>query len=769
MGAAIATAFVEIRPDTKKGQAETKAQVQKMAEDATKTFAKFFVATAVVNELGKATQAAARLEQAVGGTEAVFGEFQSTVDEAAQSSAKSMGISEAAFREVTSQIGGLLSGFGFTQEEAAKTSVSLTQLGADLAATFGGKPEEAVQALGAALRGEFDPLERFGVSLNAAKINLKAVEMGLAPTTTQVDANAKAQAALALITEQSGAAQGQFAREADTASGKTAIMTASLEDARAKLGTQLLPIFSQAVGFLTLLVDGFSALPGPVQATIVAIAALAALASPIKTLVTTIGDISKAMVAFGKANPYVLAAAAAVLAVVSAVQFLESDAEKTAKRVDTLAESMRNAGDAGKGLSAALQFLVEDNQLLADLFDHNKLTIDDASKAALGGAEAWDEFTRALIDDIAVMESSAGQREALRLWIENFPSDAAAAQAQMEQLDRITGQTGDSMAGLAVAGGDASEELKGVKLEALDTGTAMDVLNDASSKLKKAFDDIIGVGLDLDASFDALVAAGDELNKTLFENGVTLDSSTEAGRANREAVRSQVDALLDYGAELVRTGSSNEEAANAVNFLRQSLIDQMTQAGFTQEQVEDYLTTLGLTPDNVTTSIEAAGVEAQKERINDWIDRLGEIPAEKASEIQALIAKGDLDAAEAALENLTRTRNMRIVATVSGNGSFQVNYGNGVVRSAAGRYAGSPMVSTLAEEGPEAVLPLDKPSRLAELLADERIGGPVRNALGMGGRAGGSSSSISIGAIYTQQPRGVRDELEYLAWKGGAK
>jgi hypothetical protein len=67
---------------------------------------------------------------------------------------------------------------------------------------------EVFTALQAALRGEFDPLERFRVFLSAAKIEDEALRMGLAATKGELTDSAKKTATLALIMKQTKDAQG---------------------------------------------------------------------------------------------------------------------------------------------------------------------------------------------------------------------------------------------------------------------------------------------------------------------------------------------------------------------------------------------------------------------------------------------------------------------------------------------------------------------------------------------------------------------------------
>nr|MBO2500933.1 hypothetical protein [Acidimicrobiia bacterium] len=194
---------------------------------------------AVKDFVDDSVRAFSDLEQSIGGTEAVFGEFSKVIDEHARSAAESMGLSEAEFRTATTSIGGQLKRMTGDVQFAAEQSVELVRVAADLAATYGGTTAEAVQALGAAFRGEADPAERFNLNLKASVVNAKAVEMGLAATEREVDDNARAQAILALVTEQSADAQGQFAREADTVAGQAQITAAKMENMKAIVGETL--------------------------------------------------------------------------------------------------------------------------------------------------------------------------------------------------------------------------------------------------------------------------------------------------------------------------------------------------------------------------------------------------------------------------------------------------------------------------------------------------------------------------------------------------
>jgi hypothetical protein len=257
---------------------------------------------AVLYGAQKLVKAAGDLEQSIGGTAAVFGSAAGDVDKFAKSAAQVVGLSENAARSLTSRLGASLKGAGLSAEEAAKQSIFLTKTGADLAATLGGNTKDAVSALGSALRGEFDPLEQFGIALKASQISAKAVSMGLAESESSVSAYAKGQATLALITERSAFALGQMGREANTAQGQQQRAAASMEDTSAALGKSLLPVYIQIQKTISLVAQAFSALPGPVQTGVIALTAVALVGPKIYSATTAaIGAIQAFPAALEKA------------------------------------------------------------------------------------------------------------------------------------------------------------------------------------------------------------------------------------------------------------------------------------------------------------------------------------------------------------------------------------------------------------------------------------------------------------------------------------
>lgn len=188
-----------------------------------------------------AVNAASDVQQSMGALDSVFGKNAAVVKQWAESAAQDVGLSKAQFGQLAAGLGAQLQNLGLSSDQALSGTHDLIGLGADLSAAFGGTAAEAVEALGSALRGEADPAEKYGLMLNQTKINAKLAEQGLSGLTGEALTAAKAQAVMALATEQAGGAVGQFAREADTAAGQAQRNKAAWTDVLAVLGEALLP------------------------------------------------------------------------------------------------------------------------------------------------------------------------------------------------------------------------------------------------------------------------------------------------------------------------------------------------------------------------------------------------------------------------------------------------------------------------------------------------------------------------------------------------
>jgi hypothetical protein len=261
-----------------KGLNQTASGVERFATGMGKAAIPAAIVGGALIALGKhALGAASDLQQATGAVESVFGSQSAAVIKFSQTSAERLGIAQSAYQQYAAVTGTALQAAGMSAAQAVGETDKLMTRAADLAATFGGTTASAIEAINAAVsRSEFDPLEKYGISLNMAAVNAELAKRGQDKLTGSAAATAKQAVILEQIYGKSAKAAGQFARESDSAAGAQQIATAQWEDAQAALGEALLPAMTAASQALADMAKFAQANTGAVQALVGVIAGLAA-------------------------------------------------------------------------------------------------------------------------------------------------------------------------------------------------------------------------------------------------------------------------------------------------------------------------------------------------------------------------------------------------------------------------------------------------------------------------------------------------------------
>jgi hypothetical protein len=194
---------------------------------------------------------AADVGESMSKNKVLFGEAANSVTQFAETAATDFGLSKRAALEAAGNFGALTHAMGMSGEQGSDMSITMVKLAADMASFNNASPEETLTALAAGLRGENEPLRRFGVLLDAATTKQKALEMGLIENTKgALDPATKALASYHLILEQSTVQQGDFQRTSDGLANSQRILAAQWEDLQTQLGEALLPLFTDITHWL---------------------------------------------------------------------------------------------------------------------------------------------------------------------------------------------------------------------------------------------------------------------------------------------------------------------------------------------------------------------------------------------------------------------------------------------------------------------------------------------------------------------------------------
>ncbi|KKW13420.1 MAG: hypothetical protein UY48_C0001G0041 [Candidatus Gottesmanbacteria bacterium GW2011_GWB1_49_7] len=193
----------------------------------------------------KAIPAASNLNEALNATRVIFGETAEEIQRFGEIASKTAGLSRREFNQMAAETGAMLLNFGIDLKSATKGTIDLTQRAADMASIFNTEVGDALAAIQSGLQGMSLPLRRFGVDLSDIAIKAKAMEMGLGDITRQTDSAAYAQAAMALLMEQTDRIAGDFVNTSGDLANAQRIAKAELENLLATLGSIALPVLGQ--------------------------------------------------------------------------------------------------------------------------------------------------------------------------------------------------------------------------------------------------------------------------------------------------------------------------------------------------------------------------------------------------------------------------------------------------------------------------------------------------------------------------------------------
>lgn len=194
------------------------------------------VVTAAAVAVKSAIPLGMELEQNLGGTEAVFGEYAESVQTLAETAYKNMGLSASDYMATANKMGSLFQGSGLEQVRAMELSTQAMQRAADVASVMGIDTSMAMESIAGAAKGNFTMMDNLGVAMNATTLSAYALEKGINFEWKTASNAEKAELAMQMFFERTEQYAGNFAREANsTLSGSFGRMKTNIQDILAKM------------------------------------------------------------------------------------------------------------------------------------------------------------------------------------------------------------------------------------------------------------------------------------------------------------------------------------------------------------------------------------------------------------------------------------------------------------------------------------------------------------------------------------------------------
>lgn len=413
------------------------------------------------------------------------------------------------------------------------------------------------------------------------------------------------------------------------------------------LGSTLLPVIGKFAEAGTNLMQILGALPDPLKTAVVSAAALTAavllLGGALLMLVPRVAAAKASLVQLGitqaavanrisgttasivtgaaRFGPWIAAvvAAGAVLGVFGSKAKEFSGAASDFK--STLSDLTGEITDNTRAMAA--------NNLEADgaLEAARKLGIsaDLVVDAVLGEAGAMEQLNRQF-DELAHGSDTAGLssdefNRALRDLGGSVHSNSEALEADQAAWQREADAVGGAASEMEAMDPAAREMAGALELTAGEAGDLTDEIED----LESALGSILGFMFNVEEAQDATARALREVTDAAKENGAALEGNSEAALDNRDNVRGLIKADFDLVQALAEAGASTDELTDETEKLKHKFIEQMRQAGFSEEAVEEYARAYDQIPSAVETNISTPGMttaEKNARNLKYHIDRI---------------------------------------------------------------------------------------------------------------------------------------------------
>jgi TP901 family phage tail tape measure protein len=443
-----------------------------------------------------------------------------------------------------------------------------------------------------------------------------------------------------------GAAAETAAKQLDNLAGDLEALRGATETALIKTGSTANGVLRETVQLATNAVTFFGRLPGPIQATGLAVAfaggaflllapRVAASVAAYRQLAIAAPRATSALGKSAKAAGKATAAFAALSLVGAAINAIGDQAVNAGKGVNELADGLARLDFEGLGTSSE-EFVGALQTVANNTFFDNvgtwaanlvgvETTFDDAKNAVSG------------VDAALAQLVSGGNADKAAAAFARLREQFLAAGGTAEQFDKLFPQYRDSLYAVdgaasgaasstgalagATADADAAAQKATDALEALDAQLAIlrgetQSVDEANSKLQE--------------SFDSAASATKKLEKAVKKNRSELNLGTEAGRKAQGALGGIADALFDdVIPAYAKAGRPISDVEQATEDARKAFIKAATQAGLNATAASKLADAYGLIPKKVATQYATSGTAAAVAAADEVKDAINRIPNAK--------------------------------------------------------------------------------------------------------------------------------------------
>lgn len=201
-----------------------------------KLYATYWLLFRAFGKIKDAIDISSQLTEVQNVVDVTFGKYSNLVDKMSEISINEFGMSELTVKQVASRFQAMGTAMGFAQGEMADMSIELTKLTADMASFYNVEQDAVAEDLAAIFTGQTRPLRQYGIDLTQATLQEWALKQGMDANIKSMSQAEKTMLRYQYVLANTGAAQGDFLRTADTWANQTRILKQNFQQLGAVIG-----------------------------------------------------------------------------------------------------------------------------------------------------------------------------------------------------------------------------------------------------------------------------------------------------------------------------------------------------------------------------------------------------------------------------------------------------------------------------------------------------------------------------------------------------
>ena len=221
------------------------------------------------------------MEESLNKTRISFGDSAKSVIQWSETSIRAMGLAQGSALDAAALFGDMGTSMGIARDDAAKMSMRLVQLGADLASFKNIPIQQAMNALAGVFTGETESLKLLGVVMLETNLNAFALSQGINKKIEKMTEAEKVALRYAYVLDKTKNAQGDFARTSEGAANQMRMFQENLKELAASFGEVMLPAFTGVLKVINEFLVKLGQLDPIIKSLILVVSGLVAVIAPL--------------------------------------------------------------------------------------------------------------------------------------------------------------------------------------------------------------------------------------------------------------------------------------------------------------------------------------------------------------------------------------------------------------------------------------------------------------------------------------------------------